>query len=79
MMTRGNDTPESRAFIQREFGDLVGRTITDVRILTDEDMEACGWKSGLGDVAFEFVLDDGRSLCPSQDTEGNGPGFVFIN
>lgn len=78
-MARGNDTPENRAFIQRELSDVVGRTITQVRVLTDDDMEQCGWDGGYGDVAFEFVLDDGRSLVPSADPEGNGPGFIFVN
>lgn len=79
-MTRGsNDTPEERAYIQREFGSLVGRTITGVRVLTDDDMTECGWESGYGDTAFEFVLDDGRTLLPSSDPEGNSPGHVFVN
>ena len=79
-MPRGsNDTPDARAYIQREFGSLVGRTITEVRVLTDDDMEQCGWESGFGAVAFEFVLDDGRTLVPSSDPEGNSPGHVFVN
>lgn len=78
-MASGTDTPENRAFVQREFGNVVGRTITRVRVLTDDDMESSGWEGGYGNVALEFVLDDGRSLVPSADPEGNGPGFIFVN
>lgn len=54
---------------------LVGRTITSVRYMTQEEAEDLDWYS----CALVIELDDGTILYPSQDEEGNGPGALFGN
>jgi hypothetical protein len=49
---------------------LVGRKIVEVRPMTQEELDASMWHRG----GLVLVLDDGITLWPSQDDEGNGPG-----
>jgi hypothetical protein len=38
-----------------------------------------GWSDGYSsEVPFVIILDDGRALIPSMDSEGNGAGHVFV-
>jgi hypothetical protein len=59
------------------YEDLVGRTITHARIMTQDERDSWGWDGGHWPMVFE--LDDGTYLIPSQDEEGNGPGDIFHN
>jgi hypothetical protein len=52
---------------------LKGRTIVDVRYLTDEEMEDMGWYSR----PVCFFLDNGVSCILSSDDEGNDGGVLF--
>ena len=52
---------------------LVGRTIKNVRYLSDDEKETLDWDSG----SLVIELDDGNSIFPSADDEGNGPGALF--
>lgn len=52
---------------------LVGRTITAVRYLTEEERDDLGWY----DRSVVIVLSDGVMLFPSRDDEGNGAGALF--
>jgi hypothetical protein len=52
---------------------LKGRTITLVRYLNDEEMEAMGWYSR----PLCFQLDNGTLCIPSADDEGNDGGALF--
>ena len=54
---------------------MVGRTIKDVRLLTDKEMNDNYWDSN--ERSAVLVLDDGTTLYASQDYEGNGPGAIF--
>lgn len=54
---------------------LVGRTITDVQYLPAREQNEMMWdRSGI-----VLILDDGNSVYPSQDDEGNGPGALFTS
>ena len=52
---------------------LRGRSIVNVRIMTDEEMEDLGWYSK----SVVLQLDDGNLLFFSQDDEGNNAGACF--
>lgn len=51
----------------------IGQTITEIRPMTDEEMEYEGWEYG----AEVIVLSNGNRIYASQDDEGNGPGELF--
>jgi hypothetical protein len=51
-----------------------GKTIKDVRPMTDAEMDREGWA---GDRPTAIELLDGTVLYPSEDPEGNGPGVFF--
>lgn len=52
---------------------LVGKTITAVRYLTEQERDDLGWYER----SVVLVLDDGSMLFPSRDDEGNGAGALF--
>lgn len=52
---------------------LQGRTIVEVRYLTDEEMEDQGWYSR----PVAFILDNGVACVVSCDDEGNDGGVLF--
>jgi hypothetical protein len=54
---------------------LLGRKIVDVRYMSLEESEECGWDRR----CVVIQLDDGNLIYPSQDDEGNGPGAWFTN
>ena len=54
---------------------LLGRTIVEVRYLTDEEMEDIGWYSR----PICFILDNGTYCTLSCDDEGNDGGVLFYN
>lgn len=55
--------------------ELVGKTIKEVRYMTDEELEMYGW--------FKRVLviffTDGSYMLPSMDDEGNDGGALFTS
>ncbi len=55
---------------------MIGRTIKNVRRMTDEEKEREGWDSPRQNIAV-IELDDGSTLYASRDGEGNGPGALF--
>lgn len=57
---------------------LIGKTISNVRRMTQQEFEAEGWGFPQG---FEIVLelDDGSNIYAMQDPEGNGPGVMIHN
>lgn len=64
----------------------VGLTITAVRWSTSEDLKEVGFEPtgpevlgirSYGDAPQTLVMSDGSLIIPSQDPEGNGPGFLF--
>jgi len=58
---------------------LQGRTIETVRKMTNEEyQEEFGRKtSGFRPKPTVMVLDDGKKIFPSQDSEGNDGGVMF--
>jgi hypothetical protein len=52
---------------------LKGRTIVDVRYMTDEEMKGMGWHNK----SIVIELNDGSLLFPSRDDEGNDAGALF--
>jgi hypothetical protein len=62
---------------QKEFGGLIGKTIKSVRAMTANEVQDMGWEFGYHE-AFVIVCTDGTAIIPSQDPEGNGPGFLFL-
>lgn len=52
---------------------LRGKTITEARYLTDEEMEMMGWYKR----PLCFFLSDGTSCILSCDDEGNDGGVLF--
>jgi len=52
---------------------LLGRTIAEVRYMTNDEADIWGWsKRGL-----LLILDDGTVLYPSSDDEGNESGCFY--
>lgn len=59
---------------------IVGRTIKQVRPLTDIELRANGWRPPSPSTApppLVIVLDDDTLIFPSSDPEGNEPGCLF--
>jgi len=56
---------------------LIGRTITGIREMTDEEKRREGWDDWRYRTMAAIVLDNGAVLYASQDEEGNGPGVFF--
>ena len=54
---------------------LLGRTITEVRYMSVEEMEDMGWYHR----PVVIVLDNGNAIFPSADDEGNNAGALFTN
>lgn len=69
---------ERCAYIEREFGELVGKTVTRVRALTSDETEIFGWDYKYSREAFMVIFNDGTVIIPSEDPEGNGHGHLFI-
>ena len=51
---------------------LLGKTITRVRYMSDDEQEDMGWYNK----AIVIQLDNGIALFPTRDDEGNGPGAL---
>jgi len=71
-------TMTNNDYIKKEFGSLVGRTVTAVRPLRQAELEDLCWEDGYGSIGFAIILDDGQVLIPSSDPEGNSTGHVFL-
>lgn len=52
---------------------LLGRRIFKVRYMTKKEAEDIGWENR----AVVLVLDNGISIFPSMDDEGNNAGAIF--
>ena len=66
-------------YVKEEYGDhLIGRTIVDVRLMTQDEIDQFGWHSTPFDVPFVVWLDNGTWFIPVRDPEVNGPGDLMI-
>lgn len=54
----------------------VGKTVKEVRWMTEEELKAEGWERNSNPCAV-LVFDDGSKIYASQDGGGNGPGCMF--
>ena len=54
---------------------LKGKTIADVRYLTDAEMKHMMWYNK----AVVIIFTDGTYMFPSSDDEGNSAGALFTN
>jgi len=57
--------------------DLVNQTVSEVRQMTDAELEREGWNHYRGSTPTVLVFEDGTKVFPSRDPEGNGPGAPF--
>lgn len=64
-------------YIEREFGDLKGKTVALVRPLSKAECEQFAWEYDYEHDAMAIFFTDGTVIIPSQDPEGNGAGFLF--
>lgn len=69
------ETARMTKFYRKEFSHLLGRKITDVRAMYDEEMEFWMWDGTRGAV---FTLDNGGMFIPMSDSEGNGIGYLLV-
>lgn len=69
---------ENQKVLTREYGTFIGRTIKEIRPLTQLEIKDLAWDYGRNDwPAFVIIMDDGQAFIPSSDPEGNGPGFLI--
>ena len=54
-----------------------GRIIKCVRRMTKEEAAEEYWEFGLHGAPIAIDLDDGTTIYPSQDPEGNSNGWLF--
>jgi len=54
---------------------LEGKTIKNVRYMTDKEMNEMGWYNR----PLMIFFTDGTYMYASQDDEGNGAGSLFTN
>jgi hypothetical protein len=62
------------AYIEKEYGWMVGRTIKVVRPLIQQEIDAYLWSGS--EVPFAIFFDDGSWVVPMSDDEGNGAGAL---
>ena len=67
---------DKQGYLDREFGSLVGKTVSGIRSMSDTELEEMMWYKGEVGVVVEFT--DGTYLILSKDEEGNGAGFGFL-
>lgn len=65
------------AYIQNEFGWMVGKTIAKVRLLRAGELLDFCWEGSYGEVPIIVEFTDSSAFVPSQDSEINGPGFLL--
>jgi hypothetical protein len=59
----------------KTLNELIGKKITKIRPISKKEMEDEGWESCGATSVIE--LEDGTTIYPSQDDEGNGGGTLF--
>jgi len=56
---------------------FVGQKIKDIRPMTPKEYAAEGWDEDRYSSAMVIELENGATLYPSRDSEGNGHGALF--
>lgn len=54
----------------------VGLTVTEVRLMTDKELELEGWERSYNE-AVVMIFNDGSKVYASCDPEGNDSGSLF--
>ena len=57
--------------------DLENQTVSEVRQMTDAELECEGWQHYCGKAPTVIVFENGTKVYPSSDPEGNSPGALF--
>jgi hypothetical protein len=68
---------EQAAYIRKEYGEIVGKTVASVRPLRDDELSQFYWGNGHGTVPFVMFFTDGSFVIPMADDEGNGAGTLL--
>lgn len=55
----------------------VGLKVTDVRMMTEDELQIECWDESAHDFPVVIVFEDGSKIYASADPEGNGPGCIF--
>jgi hypothetical protein len=55
----------------------VGLKVTDVRMMTDAELNAEGWEKSWGGFPVMIIFEDGSKIYASSDPEGNDSGCLF--
>lgn len=71
------DLQQEQLFLTNEFGKFIDKRLKTIRPMTSEEMQDFGWDDRSSDIPFVMIFDGGMAMIPSQDPEGNGPGWVF--
>ena len=70
---------ERAEIITRDFGSMVGKTISRVRPMTQSECDAFGWEYNYGGYfPMVVVFSDGTGFVPMADPEGNSQGFMDL-
>jgi hypothetical protein len=70
----GQDPMNDRQWTESARKHLVGRTITAVRYQTTKEAGENGWFSR----PIEITLDNGTTIVPMRDDEGNDAGAISV-
>ena len=70
------DITAKNAYLKREYGSLIGKTVSGVRALTDKELTEFMWHEGEIAVVLEFT--DKTFAIVVQDDEGNGAGSLWL-
>ena len=84
MTTKKKETPKIQTFVENDEQTkrrwllpckkiLLGRKITSVRYMTEQERKGLGWSHA----SVVIHLDDNTLLYPSADDEGNEAGALF--
>lgn len=69
---------DKQRYIARDYGFLAGKTVKEVRPLTEAECESFGWDFSYEDYAVVVLFTDGTGFVPMADPEGNGCGFLEV-
>lgn len=67
-----------KEYINKEFSELVGKTIVQIRPLTPKEHTTLGWEWDFHTDAMIVIFNDDTCFIPMADPEGNGAGFLLL-
>lgn len=69
------DAERVRKSLEKQAKAMMGKKIVGIRFMSKQEAEEFGWFMG----ALILSMDDGSTIYSMQDSEGNGPGALFMN